>query len=87
MLLHVGQVDEQIERLAGQHLVDVRIVVGHAELRGPALRPLVDDVARADELDVRRLRQMRKVLTRDAAAADHADARRLALGLPQRVER
>ena len=87
VLLHVGQVDEQIERLAGQHLIDVRIVVRHAELRGPLLRPLVDDVARADELDVRRLRQMRKVLARDAAAANHADARRSALGLPQRFER
>ena len=27
VLLHVGEVDQQVERLAGEHLVDMRIVV------------------------------------------------------------
>ena len=53
VLLHVGQIDQQIERRAREHLVDVRIVVGDLELLGPVLRALGDDVARADELDVR----------------------------------
>ena len=39
VLLHVGQVDQQVELGAGQHLVDVRVVVGNMKLLGAAARP------------------------------------------------
>jgi hypothetical protein len=61
VFLHVGQVDHQVERHAGEHLVDVRVVIGDVKLFGPALGPLGDDVARADDFGVRALRKMRQV--------------------------
>ena len=61
----------------GEHLVDVRIVVGDLEFLRPLLGPLGNDVARADQLDVRALRQMRQIDARNAAAADDADANAL----------
>ena len=53
VLLHVREIDEKLERRAGEHLIDVWIVVRHREalrLAACAVRP---DVAHADELDMR----------------------------------
>jgi hypothetical protein len=74
VLLHVGQVDQQVERRPGEHLVDVRVAVGDLELVRPPLGPLGNDVAGADQLDVRALGEVRQVDAGDAATADDADA-------------
>jgi len=61
MLLHVRKIHEQIERGAGEQLVDVRILIRHIEARGPLLRAIKDDIARAHQFYVRRLAQMRQI--------------------------
>ena len=49
-----------------------RVSVGDAELLGLGRRPLGDDVAGADQLDVRAPGEVRQVGVRDAPAPDHA---------------
>ena len=73
VLLHVGQVDHQVELSAREQLVDVRILVGDLELFCLVLRPLGDDVAGAHQFDEGALGEMRQVTVRYAAAADHPD--------------
>ena len=79
VLLHVGERHEQIELRPGKHLVDVRIRIRDVIPRGLAHRPLVDDVARADQFHVRRLGQVREVLVGDASTPDDANANFLLL--------
>ena len=50
-----------------------------------AFGPLRDDVAGADQFDVRALRQVRQVHVRHAAAADHGDPNALRLLLRSRL--
>src|SRR5262249_62284500 len=54
--------------------------VGDLELLGLGLRPFGDDVAGADEFNVRAFRQVRQVRVRDAAATDHAHPNPRAVG-------
>jgi hypothetical protein len=52
VLLHVGEVDEKIERFAGQHLVNVGIVVRDFESFRLIAGALGADVAQAHDFDV-----------------------------------
>src|SRR6266702_4777523 len=84
VLLHVGQVYQQIEWRPGEEQVDVRVLIGDGVRFGLSLGSLRDDVARADELDVGAVSQVRQITVGDAAAANDADAnaaRRLCLRL------
>jgi hypothetical protein len=73
VLLHVGQVHEQFERRAGQHLIDAGVAMGDGELLRPVGGAIGDLVTRADELNERAGREVREVLRGHAAAPDHTD--------------
>ena len=74
MLLHVGEVDEEIERFAREHLVNVRVVMRDLELLRLVARALRSDVAQADHLDVRARGEHRQVRMRHTAAPNHPGA-------------
>ena len=61
VLLHVGQIDEQVERYAGQHLLDVRIVLADVEFLGRQAGSFRDSVAGAGQFHERARREMREV--------------------------
>ena len=69
---HGGGVDEEIERRAGEHVVDVGIDVRHLELLGAFFGAFDDDIADADNLDEWLGGEVWQVRTGDAAAADLA---------------
>ena len=59
MLLHIGQIDEQVKRGSRQHILYIRIVMRDFEASRLALGPLRFDVAGADQLNVWTSRKMR----------------------------
>src|SRR5437899_6935867 len=75
MRWHRGGVDQQIERRARKHLVDVRVHIWHFKLLGAFFRTLDDNVAHADNLDKWLRRKVRQVRAGNAATADltHSD--------------
>ena len=72
VFLHVSQIDEQVERCTGQHLVDMGIVIGYVVPLGRLFASLGYDVTCADQLDERAALQMRQILCRHTTAADYA---------------
>ena len=56
VLLHVGRIYQQVEICTGEHLRDVRVVVGDVVILGLVDGPLGDDVAGADKFRERTLR-------------------------------
>ena len=70
VFLHVGRVDQQVEVDAGQHLIDMGVVIGDVVFFRPAFGPLWDDVASAHQLGVTGISKMWQVNSRDAAAAN-----------------
>ena len=52
MLLHVGGVHEQVVGHTGQHLVNMRVVVGDLVFLGLVFCPFGNEVAEADHLHV-----------------------------------
>ena len=74
VLLHIGEIHQQVERRAGEHLADMGIVVLDAELLRLAFCAFGLDVARAHQFGKRTLCQVRQIPVRNAAAADNTDA-------------
>ncbi len=74
VFLHVGQVHQEIERCAGQHLVDVRVVVGNRESLRLPLRTVRADVTEAHQLDIGAFGKHGEIRVRDAPASDEARA-------------
>ena len=74
VLLHVGGVHEEIERLARQHGFNVWVMMRDFEPLRLALGALGLDVAQADDFDERRLGELRQILIGNAAAADQPGA-------------
>ncbi len=72
VFLHVGEIDQEVERLASEHRVDVRIMVLDLELLRLLARAFGLDVAQAHDLDERRRRQHWQIRTRHAAATNDA---------------
>ena len=74
VLLHVREINQEVERFACEHGIDVRIVVRHFELFRLVARALGPDVAQAHDFHVRALGKHGQVRARDAAAPDYAGA-------------
>src|SRR5688572_963755 len=73
MLLHVCEVDHEIERSARQHFVNVRISLWNFENRGLLLSPFKPDITNAYKVNIRRFLKMGKVNIGDTSTADDAD--------------
>ena len=70
----------KVEIGPGEHLRNVRVMVGDVVVLGLVDGPFGNDVAGADELGVRALGEVRQIAMRNAAAADDADADFFAAG-------
>src|SRR5262245_50747886 len=79
VLLHVGEVDEQVEGDAAEHLVDVRVMARDIEALRLFFGSLRPNVAQAHDLRMRALGQMRQIRMRHASAPDDPDANSLCL--------
>ena len=74
VLLHVGEVDKEIELFTRQHLVNVRVMVRHIELLRLVTRALRPDVAQTHHVRVRTFGQHRQIGMGYTPAPDHADS-------------